>query len=478
MPRLSQPPAPPAPIPDIEPLKIAASAGKVGLWDWNIVTNEVKWTNAVFTIHGVDPATFEVSLENFTRLIHPEDVARVQDRIKRALEKDDLYEIEFRVRRPDGQIAWVFTNGTVLRENGRPVRMIGATLDVTASHHTDDARAWLAAIVESSDDAILGKDLNSIIVTWNRGAERLFGYTAKDVVGRPVTILIPSDRQDEEPGILERIRRGESIDHYETVRRRKDGTLVDVSVSVSPLRDASGRVVVASKIARDITDRRKAEASLRQSDERFRLLASHAPVGIFLSDPSGSCVFVNEQWCAMAGLSQAEAQGDGWARAVHPDDRAEVLAGWRAAVQKGEPSTSEFRFLRPDGRTVWLHGSAVQFHDGDGFRGFMGSCVDVTVRKQSELQMRFLHELSDKLVGLIEPAAVSKTATAAVAGFMGADRCYFYESNHDQHSGTHRRRLVHTGPHQPRGQLLSGGFRHGGVHRRVVPRALPGLRRC
>ena len=430
MPKTSRSPFPSVPAPEIEPLQIATVTGKVGLWDWNVVTNEVKWTASVYAIHGVDPATFEVTLENFIALIHPDDVARVQAQIQQSLAADDTYELEFRIRRPDGKIAWVFTNGTVLREGGKPVRMIGATLDVTASHHTDDARARLAAIVESSDDAILSKDLNSIIVTWNRGAEKLFGYTEREVVGRSVTILIPPERQDEEPGIMERIRRGENIDHYETVRRRKDGTLVDVSLSVSPLRDATGRVVGASKIVRDITDERKAKESLRQSEERFRLLASHAPVGIFLSDPSGHCVFVNEQWCAMSGLSQAEAQGDGWARAVHPDDRAAVLAGWRTAVQNGEPSTSEFRFLRPDGRVVWLHGSAVQFRDGDGFHGYMGSCVDVTARKQSELQMRFLHELSDKLVGLIEPAAVIKTATAAVAGFLGADRCYFFESNH------------------------------------------------
>src|SRR6187549_191944 len=100
--RVPPPSFPSAPVVEVEPLDLAASAGKVGLWDWNVVTNEVKWTHAVFTIHGVDPATFEVSLENFTRLVHPEDVARVQDRIKRALEKDDVYELEFRIRRPDG----------------------------------------------------------------------------------------------------------------------------------------------------------------------------------------------------------------------------------------------------------------------------------------------------------------------------------------------------------------------------------------
>ena len=419
---------PPSPLAAPEPLALAANAGKVGLWDWNVVTNELKWTNAVFLIHGVDPDTFEVSLGNFMRLIHPDDVARVEARIKRALEEDDLYELEFRICRSDGQVAWVFTNGTVLREDGSPVRMIGATLDVTASHHAEDARARLAAIVESSDDAILSKDLTGMIITWNRGAERLFGYKAEEAIGRPVTILIPPDRQNEEPGILERIRQGEPIEHYETVRLRKDGTLIDVSLSVSPLRDAAGRVVGASKIARDITDRRKDQEALRQSEERFRLLAAHAPVGIFLSDPDGRCVFVNEQWCTMAGLSAAEAQGDGWTRAIHPDDRAAILSGWAEAVRRQEPSESEFRFLRPDGRVVWLRGSAVQFREGDGFRGYMGSCVDITARKQGELQSAFLHQLSDRLVGLISPAQIVTTAQAAVGEFLEADRCYFFEA--------------------------------------------------
>jgi PAS domain S-box-containing protein len=117
----------------------------------------------------------------------------------------------------------------------------------------------LAAIVEFSDDAIISKDANGIILTWNKGAERIFGYTAEEVVGRPVNILIPPDRQDEEPAILARIRRGEAIDHYETVRMRKDGSLLDISLAVSPLKDETGRVAGASKIARDVTERRRQE---------------------------------------------------------------------------------------------------------------------------------------------------------------------------------------------------------------------------
>src|SRR5262245_24647475 len=119
--------------------------------------------------------------------------------------------------------------------------------------------AWLAAIVASSDDAIVSKDLDGVITSWNRGAERLFGYSAEEAVGQPVSMLIPPERLNEEPAILERIRRGERVEHYETVRRRKDGSLVDISLSVSPIVTTDGRVIGASKIARNIGFHKLAE---------------------------------------------------------------------------------------------------------------------------------------------------------------------------------------------------------------------------
>jgi PAS domain S-box-containing protein len=123
----------------------------------------------------------------------------------------------------------------------------------------DPHRAWLVAIVEHSADAIISKDLNGIITSWNAGAERLFGYAAQEATGKRITILIPDDRLDEEPAILERIRRGERVDHFDTIRRRKDGSLVEISLTISPLKDDAGRIIGASKIARDITERRQLE---------------------------------------------------------------------------------------------------------------------------------------------------------------------------------------------------------------------------
>jgi PAS domain S-box-containing protein len=152
----------------------------------------------------------------------------------------------------------------------------GALVERLGGKPFDSDAAFLASIVESSDDAIISKDLNGVIVSWNRGAEHIFGYGAAEVIGRPVSILIPPDHADEEPRILERIRRGERVDHYETVRRRKDGSKVDVSLTISPIKDAEGRVIGASKIARDVTQNKRMEEELAKAhailEERARNL--------------------------------------------------------------------------------------------------------------------------------------------------------------------------------------------------------------
>lgn len=178
---------------------------------------------------------------------------------------------EILVERPDGERIWCVPYPTPLFDGeGRVVGGINVLLDLTERKLAEEATAKLAAIVESSDDAIISKDLNGVITSWNRGAERLFGYTAQEAIGQPVTMLFPPERLDEEPRILESIRRGEAIEHYETARRRKDGTLVDISLTVSPLRDERGQIVGVSKIARNITERKRAEQILRESEERQR----------------------------------------------------------------------------------------------------------------------------------------------------------------------------------------------------------------
>jgi PAS domain S-box-containing protein len=163
--------------------------------------------------------------------------------------------------RPDGTRVPFIPYPTPLFDSaGGLIGGVNMLVDITDRKRAEVVGQRLVAIVESSDDAILSKNLDGIIASWNRGAERLFGYTADEIVGKSVTVLIPAERIDEEPEILGRIRRGEHIDHYETVRLRKDGSLVDISLSVSPVKDGHGNIIGASKIARDITDRKQAQA--------------------------------------------------------------------------------------------------------------------------------------------------------------------------------------------------------------------------
>jgi two-component system CheB/CheR fusion protein len=176
-------------------------------------------------------------------------------------EKRPIRGLEAVAERPDGSRVPFAAYPTPLYDaSGAFVGAVNMMVDISDRKRAEDDARRFTSIVEFSDDAIVSKDLNGVIVSWNAGAERLFGYAAAEAVGRPITILLPPDRIDEEPGILARIVRGEHIDHYETVRRRKDGSLVEISLTVSSVKDSTGKIVGASKIARDITERRRAEA--------------------------------------------------------------------------------------------------------------------------------------------------------------------------------------------------------------------------
>jgi PAS domain S-box-containing protein len=178
-------------------------------------------------------------------------------------------------RRKDGSLIEIsLTESPIKDDEGKVIGASKIARDIGDRNRMELLQRRLSAIVESSDDAIISKDLNGIIQSWNGGAERMFGYTAAEAVGQPVTMLMPRDRIDEEPGILERVRRGDQIDHYQTVRRRKDGGLINVSLGVSPIRDSNGMVIGASKIARNVTDQERTRIELETT--RTQLAGANA----------------------------------------------------------------------------------------------------------------------------------------------------------------------------------------------------------
>ena len=218
------------------------------------------------------PSTEALAGQNVYDLVVPEDRERFRafnEKVCRG-EKGSL---EFEISSLLGARRQMDTRAVPLRQPDGQIVHLGITRDVTVRKRAERAAGLLAAIVDSSDDAIISKNLNGVITSWNKGAERLFGYTPDEAIGQHITLIIPTDRRGEETEIIARIKRGERVDHFETVRIRKDRTLLDISLTISPVKDLNGNVTGASKVARDITDRKRADQELRESESRFRALS-------------------------------------------------------------------------------------------------------------------------------------------------------------------------------------------------------------
>jgi PAS domain S-box-containing protein len=276
----------------------------------------------------------------------------IADILRRLAAGEVLRDCEARLRSKDGSIKHVLIDSSVRWQDGRFIHTRCFTRDVTDHRQAAEAQARLAAIVESSEDAIVGKTLDSTILSWNTAAERLFGYTAEEAVGRSVTILIPAERQDEEDFIMERLRRGERIEHYETVRIAKDGRLLDVSLTISPIRDRSGRIVGAAKIARDVTARRWAEQATRFLADASAALAELTDYRSTLQKVAELAVPLFADWCAVDVL-----EADGAIRRLaltHADAAKRRLADELRARYPPQPadSGSAMKVLRT-GESEW-----------------------------------------------------------------------------------------------------------------------------
>jgi len=236
------------------------------------------YNDAAAEFWGYRPKLGDASWCGSWRLFRPDGSPLPPDECPMAIAiKEDrpVRGVEAIVERPDGTRIPFLPFPTPLHDaSGKLITAVNMLIDITERKVAEATAQRLALIVESSDDAIISKDINSIITSWNGGAERLFGYTANEVIGKPITILIPPERLDEEPAILERIRRGQRVEPYETVRVRKHGSLIDISLTVSPVRNAQGKVIGASKIARDITERKRAEQQIillaREAEHRAK----------------------------------------------------------------------------------------------------------------------------------------------------------------------------------------------------------------
>ncbi|HTY60157.1 MAG TPA: PAS domain S-box protein [Bacteroidota bacterium] len=254
--------------------------------------------------------------------------------------------------------------------------------DITDRKRSEEKTKELAAIVNSSDDAIIGKSLEGIITSWNRGAERIYGYSESEVLGKSIAILIPPGRADELPDILDRVAAGDHVDHFETLRRRKDGRDIYVSLTVSPILDIQGNVVAASIVGRDVSDRKLADLKLRQSEEQFRLIAENITDMIAIVDTAGTRLYNSPSYTPILGTPES-LRGTSVFRDVHPDDRERVAQTFRANIERGIPTPIEYRLIAKDGsvRDFESRGGMIRDEQGVVTKGVIVS-RDVTDTKR------------------------------------------------------------------------------------------------
>jgi PAS domain S-box-containing protein len=316
--------------------------------------------------------------------------------------------------------------------------------DISERREAEEARALLASIVESSDDAIIGERTDGTIVSWNRGAEALFGYASQEIVGKTVDILAPPDRSDEVLRNIATVREGGRVGCSETVRRRKDGALIDVLISVSPIRTAGGEVVGAAGIIHDIGKRVRAERKLRESEERFREVFEHAPFGMCVVAANGLYLQANAAFCRMLGYAERELLGRSWREVTHPAD---LEASLRRHAQwlnhPGEAAEEEKRYTHRTGSVVWARTRLWAVRDGAGDPlYFVVHVEDITERKRAE---EALSESEDRFRVMADSCPTMMWVTGATGEnqFINLSYREFFGKTCEQVDGSKWQALIH-----------------------------------
>ena len=365
---------------------------------------------------------------------------------------------EIQNRAKDGSLYWVDT--TIVPFIGgdlKPRQYVAIRTDITERKREEEIRGRLAAVVESSDDAIISKTLDGTITSWNPGAVKLFGYSSVEAVGKSMRMLVPPERANEETDILVRIARGEAVDHFETVRVRKDGRKINISATISPIKNSQGAVVGASKIARDMTERKRAETAVQQSlaatkaalkelaDQKFAL-DQHAIVAI--TDVQGTINYVNDKFCTISQYSKDELIGHNHRILNSGHHPREFFQQMYHTIARGEVWHGEIKNRAKDGSNYWVDTTVVPtLGVGGKPQQYIAIRADISERKRAEeASQAALKELADQKFALDQHAIVAITDVQGTITYVNDKFCAISQYSEDELIGQNHR-ILNSGHH-------------------------------
>ena len=386
----------------------------------------VSWNRGAEAMLGYRAA--EIVGQPVSKLAAPDRRDETQQVLERIRQGQRVSQLETATCTRDGRRVDVSISVSPIADGAGAV--VGAATiarDISSRKRVEQERALLASIVESSDAAIVTRTMDGTIASWNRGAEAIYGYRADEVVGKRLPLLDPPDRPGQLDEILGRIKSGERISGLELVRVRRDGTRFPVSLAVCTIKNAAGEVVAAASIARDMSERARAEEALRQSEEKYRSLVANIPDVIWTADETGQSLFVSRNCERMSGYTAEEICGsDVWFERMDPGDLPAVKEAYEALFARGQAYSVEYRIQRKDGQWIWVRDRAVHSYARNGKRYTDGMVSDITEQKQAfqlveRLQRRtelILHSAGEGILGL-DAGGRFTLVNAAAARMLG-----------------------------------------------------------
>ena len=373
-------------------LELAHSAGGIGVWEWDLQADHAIWSDSYYRLLGLEPSP-KATYADWLERLHPDDLELVERHFS-ALQAGGRFTTDYRIVRPDGQVRWHYNVGICsLDADGQPQRITGMSMDVTerklAEAALRESEERYRTLIDNATDLIYSHDLSGRFLSINRAGEAVTGYTQAELLQLTLLDLVAPEYWD-----LLRQRARDRIEDGNVKRTTcelelvaRDGRRVPVEISSAAITQ-EGRIVALQGVARDTSERRTAEAALRASEARFRAICEASPLGIFLADTQGGCVYSNPAMLQQLGLPAGQELGTGWTEVLHSEDRVPIMAEWSAAIRERRGFEVNQRVLRANGLVTQLVIRVAPVWEGEQLLGFVGCSLDVTERASLEEQLR------------------------------------------------------------------------------------------